>query len=396
MAPKDGTLRVGIDATQMLAAERTGLGNYAASLVEAMAQLSDEDRGGMQLFVYLHTGNPFAGDDRIAEALGRLGRARVRLRVYSPRRGYGLVLSLMSARDRLDLLHYPSIYRARFRSCPYVLTVPDFRAVGLSEEGIRIAHAEITPARLTAVRESSGIICISESAKSDLHKVVGSSLEQPVQVIHLAMDDLYLTASQDQGRSIRHKHGLGEYILFVGTLQYRKNLPRLVEAFALLKRNHQVPHQLVLAGPERFGAALVHAAVEQCGVAEDVVFLGYVPHDDLPGLYAAADVFAFPSIHEGFGIPLLEAMACGTVVVTSSVFSMPEVAGDAAIYVDPFDVEEMASGLWRALGDDSLRQRASVKGRARAREFGWSRTAEDTLQFYRYICRMGHVNDTSR
>jgi glycosyltransferase involved in cell wall biosynthesis len=176
----------------------------------------------------------------------------------------------------------------------------------------------------------------------------------------------------------RSRFGLpSRYFLFVGTLQPRKNLGRVLRAFARLGGTDADSVGLALAGAAGLGSPDLRRQVDELGIAERVRWLGYVAEGDLPGLYAGATAFVFPSLYEGFGLPVVEAMAWGTPVITSSVSSLPEVAGDAAVLVDPYDVDGLARAMQRLLDDACLRDSLIAAGRQRARRFTWERCAED-------------------
>ena len=172
------------------------------------------------------------------------------------------------------------------------------------------------------------------------------------------------------------------YVLGVGNLQPRKNLLRLVEAFSRLKRNTGLPHQLVLVGRAKWKESDLFDAIRKAGVESHVLFPGYLPDEDLVTLYAHADMFVYPSLYEGFGLPVLEAMACGVPVVTSNVTSIPEVAGDAAVLVDPLDVAALTGAIGRVLSDEALRRALREKGPRRAAHFSWKQTALQTWAYY--------------
>jgi len=159
-----------------------------------------------------------------------------------------------------------------------------------------------------------------------------------------------------------------------------KNHVRLLEAFAVLKRSTDLPHKLVLVGGRWNGAEVIHARVAELGLSDLVVFPGFVPNEALPALYAAADAFAFPSLFEGFGIPVLEAMASGTPVCAANTSSIPEVIGDAGLLFDPLDVPAMTDCLSRLLRDQPLRQRLIAAGIERAAGFTWDAAAKATLE----------------
>jgi glycosyltransferase involved in cell wall biosynthesis len=176
-------------------------------------------------------------------------------------------------------------------------------------------------------------------------------------------------------------------LLYVARLEHPgKNHVALLEAYARL-RAEGVRHKLVLAGPRWNGAEAIDAAVASLGLGEHVVFTGFVAGDDLPGLYAGASVFVFPSLYEGFGIPLLEAMACGTPACVANTSSLPEVAGDAALLFDPRDPRDIADAIHRLITDDVLRARLRARGLKRCGEFTWERSAQGVLDACRAAAR---------
>jgi glycosyltransferase involved in cell wall biosynthesis len=190
---------------------------------------------------------------------------------------------------------------------------------------------------------------------------------------------------QAQLEAVRAKHGIRvPYILYVGTIEPRKNITRLIQAFAQLKKRG-LPHKLVIVGQPGWHCAPIYSEVERQGLQNEVIFTGYVPFEDLPALYSGAESMAFPSLYEGFGLPVMEAMACGTPVVTSDSSSLAEIADDAALLIDPLSVEQIAEALFRLHQEPHLREELSRRGRARAAEFTWERSARQTLDLYEEV-----------
>jgi glycosyltransferase involved in cell wall biosynthesis len=178
------------------------------------------------------------------------------------------------------------------------------------------------------------------------------------------------------------------FILYTSRIEHPgKNHARLIHAFADLKRKGGIPHQLVLAGTDRERAEEVHRAARESGFARDILFTGFVAAADLPLLYQAADLFVFPSLYEGFGLPILEAMACGTPVGCSKISSMPEVAGDAAVLFDPDEKDSIASAIRSIITGTDLRNALAARGLERSRQFSWAKTARQTLEVIRSVAR---------
>jgi glycosyltransferase involved in cell wall biosynthesis len=188
-------------------------------------------------------------------------------------------------------------------------------------------------------------------------------------------------------KRITGKYGImGPYILFVGTFHKNKNLIRLLEAFKHLKISTKLPHRLVLAGGKGGLYEDVLDSIVKFELTELVYLPEYISDEDLPILYNGADSFVFPSLFEGFGMPVLEAMACGTPVITSNLCSLPEVVGDAALRIDPYSTDSIAEGIYKVLSDSRLYNELVSRGLERAKQFSWEKTAKETLNVYRELC----------
>jgi alpha-1,3-rhamnosyl/mannosyltransferase len=240
------------------------------------------------------------------------------------------------------------------------------------------APRNVQAARLFAervMRRADGLISISESTRSDAVRLLGLDPAK-IQVIYPGIAEPFFKATPACGLS-------RPYILFVGTIEPRKNVDTLLDAYALLPLALRAEFDLVLAGP--VGWANPRTLARLRSGEGGVRYLGYVPEEELPGLTAGATVFVYPSLYEGFGLPLGQAMAAGVPLVTSNVSSMPEVAGDAALLVDPRSPAEIAAAMARLLESPDLRARLAQHGRARAQRYTWETCARQSLEFFRRL-----------
>lgn len=222
------------------------------------------------------------------------------------------------------------------------------------------------------------IITISEFSKREIMKYLSVS-EKKIEVIPLGVDDkrFHTGYTTEQKQKIAKKYRIPEqYFLYIGTIEPRKNIERLIRAYALLcKENESIPH-LILAGRKGWLYEPIFTAVNSLRLEGKIHFLGYVASEDLPVLLSGAELFLFPSLYEGFGLPVLEAMACGVPVVTSNVASLPEVAGNAAVLVSPLDISSIKEGISLAFGDAKVRERLVSEGLEQAKKFSWEETAK--------------------
>lgn len=269
---------------------------------------------------------------------------------------------------------------------PSLGTVHDFSQLHVPQKYDALRMAYIMRVLPAMMRRLDRIIAVSESTQRDLESFARVPPER-IRVIHNGADLSRFTPDQPAGAvaAMRRQLGIdGPYLLYTARLEHPgKNHVRLLEAFAQLRRRHaHLPHRLVLAGGRWSGAEAIDAKVAELGLGHAVVFPGFVPDELLPPLYAAAEVFVFPSLFEGFGIPVLEAMASGTPVCAADTSSIPEVVGDAGLLFDPTDAAAIANALARLLdehgGDRGLRQRLIERGRHRAADFTWDRAAAAT------------------
>lgn len=290
-------------------------------------------------------------------------------------------LPVEAMRLGVDLLHGLAFALPMLSPIPAVVTVPDMSYLLFPHYHARGRRLYLNLATRLAVAKARAVVAISECTKRDVCRLLGVS-EAKVAVTHLGVDEQFAPPLPEERAAFLEKVGLKHYIYYQGTLEPRKHLLTLVEAFALLRRSGWREHKLVLGGAPGWGYQRIYEAVEREGLAEDVVFLGYVPPEESPRWYGGADLFVYPSAYEGFGLPPLEAMACGTPVVTSDASSLPEVVGNAGLMVRPGDARALMEAMLRLLSDPALRSELSAKGLARARRFSWTATAKATSDLY--------------
>jgi glycosyltransferase involved in cell wall biosynthesis len=249
--------------------------------------------------------------------------------------------------------------------------------------------ARLTRSARSSVRRAVRVVADSEHTRRDVIELLGAPPSR-VTTIHLAAGAAFRppTDAEADRRRLATRYGLRfPYVLYVGTTNPRKNLARLLPAFAAARRRARLPHSLVLVGDPGFAHASVLAQIDELGLAGAVVLPGYTDDADMPAIYGAADLLAFPSLYEGFGLPVLEAMSAGCPVLTSNVSSLPEIAGDAALLVDPTSVEEIDAGIERALTDAALRAGLVERGLRQAAKFSWARAAAEHLRLYRELAK---------
>ncbi len=291
----------------------------------------------------------------------------------------------MLRRHRCDLVFMPAGNRrlAWSYGVPSVGTVHDFSQLHVPQKYDAARMFYIMRVLPRMMRRLTRVISVSESTRRDLESFARVPAER-IRVIYNGADlTRFAPRPPDQARAElpAELHIPERYVLYLARLEHPgKNHVRLLEAFAALKRSTDLPHKLVLVGGRWNGAEIIHARVAELGLSDLVVFPGFVPNEALPALYAAADAFAFPSLFEGFGIPVLEAMASGTPVCAANTSSIPEVIGDAGLLFDPLDVPAMTDCLSRLLRDQPLRQRLIAAGIERAAGFTWDAAAKATLE----------------
>ena len=231
------------------------------------------------------------------------------------------------------------------------------------------------------LRAVDAVIAVSDCTKRDAVRLYGLD-EAKIKVIHEGVNPRFCTAPPEAISVVRQKYGLPkDFILSVGTIEPRKNLTSLLEAYRVL-RDRRGECKLVIVGQKGWLYEGFFRRLRELGLKDEVIFPGFVPDEDLPALYSAADLFVFPSLYEGFGLPVLEAMACGAPVITSNTSSLPEVAGDAALLVDPTSIEALTHAMRNVLESKQLRDELSAKGYEQAAKFNWESAARETLAVY--------------
>jgi glycosyltransferase involved in cell wall biosynthesis len=383
-------LRVAINAFSLLR-PATGSAEHLYGLLEGLDRIDEVDDylllypslDGGNVFPMPHLGPRFR-TEKIEGTSARLG---IRLgKIWWEQ----VALRRACAAASVDLLHSPYFASPLYPNVPTVVTIHDVIPLVMPAYG-RSLHTRLYMKLVSAAaRRASAVLTVSEAAKRDIVRTMSIPAGR-VHVAYNAVDpSMRPTTDSVAVEAMRDSFGIaGDYILYFGGFDIRKNVERVIRAYHAARRSFGRPHQLVVAGSlSLVGHPLYpdpRPLVRRLGLEAQVVVTGRVSETDKTLLYGAATAFVFPSLYEGFGIPVLEAMACGAPVITSNVSSLPEVAGDAAILVDPTSIEAVADAMVRLVNDPALREELQARGFRRASEFSWDESAVRTLDVYRRV-----------
>ncbi len=370
-------IRIGIDATS-LPPNQGGAAFYILNLIKALACIDKDNK----YFIFIKDRDAFDISQSNVHFIECSSANRVLRLIWEQ-----TVLPWYARRYRLQVLHSPHYTKPLFlRDCSSVVTFHDMTFFIYPQKHIlskQIFFKNMIP---LSARSADRLIADSYSTKRDMVKFNMAS-EDKIEVVHPSVDKSYrLIENEALIEKIRGKYDTSsKFILYVGTIEPRKNIDGLIKAYHKAANSQGIEHRLVIAGGKGWDYERVFKLVGDLKLEERVVFTGYVPENDLPLLYNAAELFIYPSFYEGFGIPTLEAMSCGVPVISSNISSLPEVVGDGGILVDPYNIDELAEAIIKVITDEGLREELSQRGLNRARLFSWNRTAEDTLSIYREI-----------
>jgi glycosyltransferase involved in cell wall biosynthesis len=368
-------MRVAIDARKV---HDFGIGTYTRNLLRHLARMDRETE-----YVLLCQ----AMDLGLAAQLGPNFRA-----VLEPSPNYSIREQIripwILRRERPDVFHAPHYVLPPAVPCRSVVTIHDCIHLMFPQYlPNRAAYVYARASMWMAARRSDLILTVSEASKRDILRFFNVPPEKIV-VVYNAIDERFrATPSEEDVARVRERYQLDHgFVLYVGNIKPHKNLVRLIEAFDALRKGGFEHLKLLIIGDEISKLPALRRAVHEHKLHKHVRFLGYLPDETLAVLYRLAAVFVFPSLYEGFGLPPLEAMASGTPVVTSNVSSLPEVAGGAAVLVDPYDVRSIVDGITRVLTDPVLAAELRARGIERAREFSWERSVARTRELYCGLC----------
>ena len=389
-------MKVGIDARTILNPEKgdaIGVGHYTFQLIRHLLDMDKENE-----FVLFF-------DFRVREKdVKKFSRPNVKIKFYpfSDYKKYlpGAYSEILGEatlqKEKLDILHstsplsrIPLSYKGK---C--AVTFHDLSLYKIPQCFPRIKRMKDKAVYSLMAKKADKIIAVSRSTKEDMRNIFKTP-EDKIKVIHSGLDERFFDEPEVDLQKVLAKYGINKkYILFLGTLEPSKNITRLLEAFARFKKkclqgknSKKFDYQLVLAGKRGWLSREFKQIAKDFGVSKDIVYTGYIIGDELNPLFKGAEFFVMPSLYEGFGMTVLEAFATQTPAIISNVSSLPEIAGNAAYFVNPLDVEEISKALWKFSQDEDLRNQYRRKGLEQAKKFDWKKTARETMEVYREMAR---------
>jgi len=367
-------MHIGINCRSFLTQNYTGIGRYTFNLVTSLAEIDKKNRYSL----YCSKGF-FSRKRRIPQIKAD------NFSIKNDWLNHGLERTLKS----VDIYHSPSPDVFKINRAKVIVTVHDlvYKAYpeGHTEETIRLTDQQFS----SFIPQAAKIICVSQNTKADL-KTYFQLDESKICIVHQGVDNTVFyplnTEEKLKAKEVIRMNGIEDpYILFVGTIEPRKNLKNLLKAFMHLKLKKIFKGKLVIIGMMGWKSEGIDQYIEDLGIRDNVAILGFLNNDELRYFYNLAEVFVFPSFYEGFGYPLVEAFSCGCCVVSSNSSSCPEITGDAAIKIAPGDPQEIVRAIERVLKDSKLRKELRDKALIRAKEFSFRKTAEETLEVYKDV-----------
>ncbi len=366
-------MRISINCISILSSHRTGIGRYTYHLLDSLGRLDQSNE------YILHGPQNFFNFSRHLPSF----TGYPNLRRYPDYLNWGV--------RRCDIYHFPSPSMLRMHRGKLIVTLHDliYKTFPQTHTAQTI---EMTQKHMEAIASrADAVICVSENTRRDLHSFFNISPEKSC-VIYNGVDHRIFYPLSDHQRlaasaSLKNMGVNKPYVLYVGTIEPRKNLNGLLESFAMLKSRKVFEGQLVVAGDIGWMSESREALIKKLGIEKDVVFTSFVSDEQLCQLYNMTELFVLPSFYEGFGFPIVEAFCCGAVVVTSKTSACAEIAGQAALTIDPQDPTRIAQAMEQALTDKNLKKSLRQVALSRAKEFSFDKTAQATLALYQRLAR---------
>ncbi len=360
---------IGIDGNEANIKEKVGIGQYAYQLLMHLFRIKNEQ---IKFLIYLKN---LPSNDLPKQTL------RWRYKVFGPKKFWtqiALPSRLLFDKERPNVFFTPSHYAPRFSPCPRVISIMDLSFIYYPQLFLKKDLYQLRSWTAYSIKKAVKILTISEFSKREIINYYQIPEDKVIVTYPGYNNKKYKKTDKSK---IKKYNILNDYILFVGTLQPRKNIVRLIEAFnVLIKKYKNKTTQLVLVGKKGWLYDEIFKVTRELNLEKRLIFTDFIADDDLAYLYQHARCFVLPSLYEGFGIPVIEAMACGCPVVASSVSSLPEIVGDAGILINPKNTKDIAEGMYNAGFNELKRKEIIKKGFERIKLFSWKKCAEETLE----------------
>lgn len=382
-------MKIGIDARFLTHPQRGGFKTYTENLIAALGEVDSEN----EYILYLD--RPPNEESKLPHRpnfAARIVPGLLPVVGMVWREQFGLARQVI--RDRLDLFHAPSLTAPLRLACPLVVTIHDmiwFFAEKFSSGKPRSVQRRLMDGYYRVVPQlvvhrAAAILTVSQAAKNDIIQHLGLAPDQIIVTCEAASPVFHHIDDVSRIEKIRCRYDVNSpFILGIGSADSRKNIPTLIKAYSLLPVTLRAMYRLVIVWTHDLMEAELGKQVAQMNLIDDVRFVRQVTNEDLALLYNAASLFAFPSLYEGFGLPLLEAMACGTPIVTANNSSIPEIVDDAALLVEAKDAKAIADAIASVLTDEAIYATLKQRGSKRAAAFSWEKCARETLTAYRQV-----------